>query len=117
VNFDDYVRVDIGFNTHLTGWLNGDFNYSGSVNFDDYVLIDIAFNTQSGTLGRAINFLDGTDRSNIGLSDPAVQEVVHHFEQFSVPYANSFLSAVPEPTAAGAIVLGIPAMCGKRKRR
>ena len=48
VNFDDYVRIDVGFNTHLTGWSNGDFNYSGSVNFDDYVLIDIAFDTQSG---------------------------------------------------------------------
>jgi hypothetical protein len=46
VNFDDYVRTDVGFNTHRTGWFNGDFNYSGEVNFDDYVLIDIAFNTQ-----------------------------------------------------------------------
>jgi hypothetical protein len=52
VNFDDYVRVDVGYNTHLTGWTNGDFDYSGFVNFDDYVLIDIAFNTQSGVLGR-----------------------------------------------------------------
>jgi hypothetical protein len=52
VTFDDYVRIDIGFNTGLSGWVNGDFNYSGGVNFDDYVLIDTAFNTQSGTLGR-----------------------------------------------------------------
>jgi hypothetical protein len=50
VNFDDYVRTDVGFNTHLSGWVNGDFNYSGEVNFDDYVLIDVSFNTQSGTL-------------------------------------------------------------------
>src|SRR4029077_19936191 len=64
VNFDDYVRVDVGFNTNLTGWSNGDFNYSGGVNFDDYVLIDVAFNTQSGTLGRAVRFLSGDDRSN-----------------------------------------------------
>ena len=52
VTFDDYVRIDTGFNTGLTGWSNGDFNASGSVNFDDYVLIDIAFNQQSGTLSR-----------------------------------------------------------------
>jgi hypothetical protein len=50
VDFDDYVNVDVGFNTSLTGWANGDLNYSGAVNFDDYVLIDIAFNTQTGPL-------------------------------------------------------------------
>jgi hypothetical protein len=32
--------------------LNGDFDGNGQVNFDDYVLIDLAFNTQSGVLGR-----------------------------------------------------------------
>src|SRR4051812_27153657 len=26
VNFDDYVRTDNGFNNHLTGWMNGDFD-------------------------------------------------------------------------------------------
>jgi hypothetical protein len=31
---------------------DGDFDLNGAVNFDDYVLIDLAFNTQSGTLGR-----------------------------------------------------------------
>jgi hypothetical protein len=51
VNFDDYVRTDVGFNAQRSGWSNGDYNGDGLVNFDDYVLIDIAFNTQSGTLG------------------------------------------------------------------
>jgi len=50
VDFDDYVAVDVGFNAHRTGWLNGDFNGSGAVDFDDYVLIDTAFNTQGGAL-------------------------------------------------------------------
>jgi predicted outer membrane repeat protein len=45
VNFDDYVRIDGGFNGHLTGYSNGDFNYDGVINFDDYVIIDVAFNT------------------------------------------------------------------------
>jgi hypothetical protein len=52
VNFDDYVHVDVGFNTHRTGWSNGDFNYSGAVDFDDYVLLDVAFNTQGSPLSR-----------------------------------------------------------------
>jgi hypothetical protein len=52
ITFDDYVRIDTGFNAGRTGWSNGDFNGDGSVNFDDYVLIDIAFNTQTSVLGR-----------------------------------------------------------------
>ena len=46
VNFDDYARIDNGFSTNKTGWVNGDFDGNGSVNFDDYSLIDLAFNTQ-----------------------------------------------------------------------
>ena len=52
VTFDDYARIDTGFNAHRTGWANGDFNLDGAVNFDDYVLIDTAFNTQSSALKR-----------------------------------------------------------------
>lgn len=43
VNFDDYVRIDQGFNQHRTGYTNGDFDYNGVINFDDYVIIDNAF--------------------------------------------------------------------------
>jgi len=53
VNFDDYVRTDVGFNTGRSGWSNGDFNGDSAVNFDDYVLIDVAFNTQGSPLSRA----------------------------------------------------------------
>jgi hypothetical protein len=53
VTFDDYVRIDTGFNARRTGWSNGDFNGDGTVNFDDYVLIDTAFNTQGASLSRA----------------------------------------------------------------
>jgi hypothetical protein len=52
VNFDDYVRIDLGFDNHRTGYSNGDFNYDGVINFDDYVIIDTAFNSVA-TLGRA----------------------------------------------------------------
>jgi hypothetical protein len=113
IDFDDYVRIDVGFNTQLTGWFNGDFNYSGAVNFDDYVLIDIAFNTQSGTLGRAVDYLSGEDRGAPGLDDAAVATVVNHFQQFGSTYAANFLAAVPEP-ASMAIAA---AACGLARRR
>jgi autotransporter-associated beta strand protein len=119
VNFDDYVRVDIGFNTGLTGWVNGDFNYSGSVNFDDYVLIDIAFNVQSGTLARAIEYIDGSDRSQTGLSD-GLRQVAWHFDEFGQPYAQAFLAAIPEPTIGaigGAVVTAAGLLAGRRSRR
>jgi len=42
----DYIQIDDGFESHLTGWYNGDFNYDGVINGDDYTLIDNAFNSQ-----------------------------------------------------------------------
>jgi hypothetical protein len=53
VNFDDYARIDAGFNNNRSGWFNGDFDLNGVINFDDYALIDLAFNTQGPAL-RAI---------------------------------------------------------------
>jgi len=108
VNFDDYVRIDNGFNNHLTGWLNGDFDYNGQVNFDDYVLIDLAFNTQSGTLGRAVQWLsgDGTTPSD----GTGLDKVVAHAGEFGEGYVRSFLSAVPEPSSGlllATVVVGL----------
>jgi hypothetical protein len=118
VNFDDYVRTDNGFNGHLSGWLNGDFDGNGQVNFDDYVLIDLAFNTQSGTLGRALSFVDGSDRSMNGMNGAALQRVVTDFGRFGNDYASQLLSAVPEPASlAFAGVATSVAMFGHRRRR
>jgi hypothetical protein len=119
VNFDDYLRIDNGFNNHLSGWLNGDFDLNDQVNFDDYVLIDLAFNTQNGTLGRALSFLDGSDRSGAGMNnDPALLKVQQHFSEFGNDYAGHFLSAVPEPTAlALSGVLASASMLSRRSRR
>ncbi|CAN5331467.1 hypothetical protein BH09PLA1_BH09PLA1_24410 [soil metagenome] len=50
VDFDDYSRIDAGFNNNRSGWLNGDLDGNGIVDFDDYSLIDQAFNTQGGSL-------------------------------------------------------------------
>jgi hypothetical protein len=109
VNFDDYARVDQGFLTSKTGWLNGDFDYSGAVNFDDYGLIDLAFNTQSGTLVRAMSYLGGEDRTLRGMDTPSLQFVLDHCGQFGEPYAQSFLNAVPEP--ATAVALSVLSVC------
>jgi autotransporter-associated beta strand protein len=117
VNFDDYVRTDNGFNNHLTGWLNGDFDLNGQVNFDDYVLIDLAFNTQGGTLGRALSFIDGSDRSSKGMNDPALHEVQQHLAQFGDGYARGFLAAVPEPASIGVIAATAGAALIRRRRR
>ena len=45
IDFDDYARIDAGFNQGFTGWGNGDFNGDGRVDFDDYALIDTNFNS------------------------------------------------------------------------
>jgi hypothetical protein len=116
VNFDDYVRADHGLNNHLTGWLNGDFDGNGIVNFDDYVLIDLAFNTQSGTLGRALSFLDGSDVRVDSMSDPALRRVQQHFAEFGGDYASHFLAAVPEPTAVALANIALALLRPRRRR-
>jgi autotransporter-associated beta strand protein len=39
INILDYVRIDQGLASGLTGWSNGDFNYDGKVNILDYASI------------------------------------------------------------------------------
>ena len=118
VSFDDYVKIDTGFNLGLTGWLNGDFNYSGAVTFDDYVLIDIAFNAQNGTLGRAVDWISGDDRSGSGRTATGVETVIDHFAQFGELYATHFLSTVPEPVALAEVaMLGIASTRFYQRRR
>lgn len=99
VDFDDYSRIDAGFNNKRTGWFNGDVDYNGIVDFDDYSLIDLAFNTQSGTLRHAMSYLDGDDRSDDGMDAPSLQLVADHFQQFGNAYASTFLNTVPEPSS------------------
>jgi hypothetical protein len=117
INFDDYVRVDNGFNHQLSGWANGDFNYDGKVNFDDYVLIDLNFNEQGNSLGRALSYLDGSDRSDNGMDSPALRKVEEHFSLFGSDYAEHFLAAVPEPVGISSGAIGIGVMLCRRKRR
>ena len=124
VTFDDYVNVDVGFGTGLSGWLNGDFNYDGVVNFDDYVLIDVAFNAQNGTLGRAVDWISGDNRSGSGRTDfgelsraaTGVEEAIEHFDAFGLPYARAFLAAVPEPASISVVVVGIVTILRRIRR-
>ena len=117
IDFDDYVRIDTGFNTGASGWINGDFDFSGVIDFDDYVLIDLGFNTQTGTLRAAVNWLSGDDRSFDMRSTPGTAKVMEHFAQFGLPYAQGFLSAVPEPALLGAAGGSLALLCHRRQRR
>ncbi|MBC8105514.1 MAG: hypothetical protein H7Z14_02900 [Anaerolineae bacterium] len=117
VDFDDYSRIDGGFNNNRTGWFNGDVDYNGIVDFDDYSLIDQAFNTQSGTLRRAMAYLDGSDRSEAGMDAPSLQKVLQHFGQFGETYANGFLNSVPEPGALSLAFIATSMLARRGRRR
>lgn len=120
VNFDDYARVDSGFQTGGSQWFRGDFDYNGVVNFDDYALIDLAFNTQGTTVLRAAQFLSGDNRDTSDMTGPELGMVLNHFNQFGDAYGSAFLNAVPEPTSAALLLLGVQASActlGRRSRR
>ncbi len=55
IDADDYAKIDGGFASHLSGYRNGDFNFSGgSPNSDDYFQIDRAFYNQGAALASAV---------------------------------------------------------------
>ena len=50
---DDYFRIDNGYVSHLTGYENGDFDYSGRIDADDYFIIDRNYSRQGTTFASA----------------------------------------------------------------
>jgi hypothetical protein len=92
----DYLQIDNGFQNHLIGWHNGDFNYDGVINGDDYSLIDNAYNTQAAG----------------GLSVSAGPA-----EQFGVPTESIATPEVPEPTSLSLLGVGAVATFARRRRR
>jgi len=78
----------------------------------------MAFNTQSGSLRAAMQLLDGQPVVMDGSNDtPALRKVAEHYAQFGEPYANAFLSAVPEPSAGVIGIAVIGAMTRRARRR
>jgi hypothetical protein len=124
VNFDDYARIDSGFNNSRSGWFNGDFDFNGVVNFDDYALIDLAFNTQGGVV-LAVRAGDGQpagpalDRPIIDASMPAALANAGVAPTSIDPNVRSSgeLNAVPEPCASAAVHLTLLAASSRRRRR
>lgn len=83
----DYAKIDNGFNAHLTGWNNGDFNNDGVVNGADYSLIDNAYNSQGVVL----------------------------IAQSTAMVAGA--ATVPEPSSVFAALAGILILSWRRRRR
>jgi hypothetical protein len=89
LNIDDYVKIDSGIASGLTGWVNGDFNYDGKVNIDDYTtVIDANIGNQNGIFPTA-----GGAESLGGVT------------------------AVPEPTSIAGVAIGLLTMASRRRRR
>jgi autotransporter-associated beta strand protein len=91
LNIDDYVKIDSGIASGLTGWVNGDFNYDGKVNIDDYTtVIDANIGNQNGSYPTG-GGIDGGGPSGV--------------------------SAVPEPASLSAIAIILTTLGGRRRRR
>jgi len=60
-----------------------------------------------------MSYLEGGDRSDAGMSAPALAMVADHFQRFGQVYASSFLNAVPEPSSAA--LLFAAAALGRRR--
>jgi hypothetical protein len=133
VNFDDYARVDSGFNNNRSGWLNGDFDYNGVVNFDDYSLIDQSFNTQGAVVLSAAGDPAGPagDRQIVrigirgagligasldGTALMADKPELAQLDRSGASQAAGSVQSVPEPSVmATALIAGLGAL--KRRRR
>ncbi|MGH7175965.1 MAG: autotransporter-associated beta strand repeat-containing protein, partial [Tepidisphaeraceae bacterium] len=115
VDLDDYSYLDAGLTLHRTGWLNGDYDYSGGEpDLDDVALIDAAYLLQSGTLRPALDALE-TGRWPAGTMPQSLQMVQRHADEFGDAYVYALFSAVPEPAAMAAV--GLLGVLGARPRR
>ncbi|HWP41016.1 MAG TPA: PEP-CTERM sorting domain-containing protein, partial [Tepidisphaeraceae bacterium] len=80
---------DNGYVNGLTGWVHGDFDYSGVVDATDYALMDNAYVHQSGPLAEAM--------------------ISEHTKMFGAEYIVALraiqMGAIPEPTTLVPVVL------------
>jgi autotransporter-associated beta strand protein len=87
INIDDYVKIDTGIASNLTGWSNGDFNYDGKVNIDDYTtVIDANIGNQNGFVFPTAIGVDG-------------------------------VTAIPEPGAFGLVLFASLLAAGRERKR
>jgi hypothetical protein len=91
INVDDYIRIDNGISSGLTGWSNGDFNYDGHVNIDDYTVIDSNVATQGAPFATSGGVAGGS--------------------------ASSFVTAVPEPAVLLPTFVAASPLLLRRRRR
>jgi hypothetical protein len=100
ITVDDYGRIDFNVGLGTSGWYNGDFNYDGKVTVDDYGIIDFNVGIQGA------QFPSGAGASSLASSLSA-----------DASASLNGVSAVPEPTGLGLIVLGAAGALGGRRRR
>ncbi|MGH7179661.1 MAG: hypothetical protein ACREJC_19960, partial [Tepidisphaeraceae bacterium] len=115
VTLDDYAYIDGGFLLNFTGWLNGDYDYSGGKpDLDDYALIDGAFLLKNGVLIEALTWLEGGGVGLIG-AGVALGKVEEHFGQFGPDYATALFAATPEPSISTLAVLAAGTVLTRRR--
>jgi hypothetical protein len=109
VTSDDYVAVDVGIGSG-DSWVQGDFNFSGSVTSDDYVAIDV-------NLGKG-------SPNPLAFAELKAEMIALHTEMFGADYveklaiaeAEGFAALVPEPGAMSLVGLSAAAMLRRRRR-
>ncbi|MGH7176545.1 MAG: hypothetical protein ACREJC_04110, partial [Tepidisphaeraceae bacterium] len=117
ITLDDYAFIDGGFLLNFTGWLNGDYDYSGGKpNLDDFALIDGAFLLKSGVLVEALTWLETGGHGSPG-EGPALEKLAQHFDQFGAEYATALFASVPEPCAPALLVASVGILTSRRRRQ
>jgi hypothetical protein len=105
-------------NSNLTGWFNGDFDYSGGApDGDDYALIDGASNfLHPPFLGAILGWVSNGMAGDTSNWDWRAQEVVQHYDQFGQGYITTFMAHVPEPASIGIVGIGLLGSLARRRR-
>lgn len=95
VDADDFARLDRGLARGLTGWINGDVDYSGSITPADYLLVDRSFSLQTGPLSPTF--------------------LASRQAQFGDAYIATLLTSLPEPSSL-ATLLPLTPLLPRRRR-
>jgi len=95
VNGSDFAILASNFNKAVNSWDAGDFNYDGAANGADFALL-------------ASNFNKGASLSSVDSADVAKLD--------SFAAANGLMADVPEPAAAGLLLVAGLSSLALRKR-